>query len=147
MCVLMTTVKMIKRFAESKMAKNKQFSKLSGPRMGVLFIVQESGKIRMGDLANKLMVAPRTVTDLVEGLERDGFIKRVADPQDKRAMLIELTATTKPNMVKISSLRKAFVEEIFSVLNNDEQCQLVALLSKIINGPLRNLTGKDSCDR
>ena len=74
MCIVMHTVKMIKKFAESKISKHKQFSKLSGPRLGVLFIVHDSGTIRMGDLADKLMVAPRTVTDLVDGLERDGFL-------------------------------------------------------------------------
>jgi DNA-binding MarR family transcriptional regulator len=133
----MRTVKMIHRFAESRMSKHKQFSKLSGPRMGVLFVVNAAGTMRMGDLATRLLVAPRTVTDLVDGLERDGFLKRVPDPSDRRAMLLELSQSAKANFDKIATLRKNFLDEIFSALTVEEQRQLIMLLSKLSDGPIR----------
>ncbi len=143
MCVLMGTAKMIFRFAESKISKHEQFHKLSGPRMGVLFAVNEAGRMRMGDLAAKLHVAPRTVTDLIDGLERDGFIRRLPDPSDRRASLLELTPQTQADFGEITLLRKAFVEEIFSALTPDEQSQLRELLTKLQNGPLSKLLGDE----
>jgi DNA-binding MarR family transcriptional regulator len=142
----MKTVKMIHRFAQSRMSKSKQFEKLSGPRVGVLFIVHEAGSIRMGDLATKLSLAPRTVTDLVDGLERDGFLKRVPDPSDRRAMRLELTQSTKNNFGKIQALRKAFVNEVFSVLTPEEQKQFVKILKKIGDGPLAQLSADATAD-
>jgi len=136
MCALMSTARMIGRYAGSKFAEHQQFSKLSGPRVGVLFIVQATGAIRMGDLAAKLMVAPRTVTDFVDGLERDGFLRRIPDPSDRRAMLIELTPAVKADFNKISGIRKQFIEEIYSVLSRDEQDRLIGLLRKLQGGPL-----------
>jgi len=139
MCALMSTAKMIHRFIESKFNKHKHFHKLSGARIGVLFVVHESGVIRMGDLAAKLQVAPRTATDIVDGLERDGFVQRRSDPSDRRAMLLELTPETHSDMDKISSLRKAFVEEVFGHLSDDERTGLIALLTKVKQGPLSTM--------
>jgi DNA-binding MarR family transcriptional regulator len=44
----------------------------------------------MGDLADALEVTPRSVTALVDGLEAQGQVRRVADPSDRRATIIEL---------------------------------------------------------
>ena len=140
----MMTAKMIHRFGESRIAQNKQYSKLSGPRMGVLFIVHHSGGIRMGDLAARLHVAPRTVTDLVDGLERDGFIHRVPDPSDRRASILELSEFAKQDFERISAMRTGFVEEIFSPLNNEEKEALVALLGKLREGPIRDLLNESN---
>lgn len=144
MGALMMTAKMIHRFGESRISQNKQYSKLSGPRMGVLFIVHHSGGIRMGDLAARLSVAPRTVTDLVDGLERDGFIHRVPDPSDRRASILELSEFAKKDFERISAMRRAFVEEIFSPLSNEEKDALVALLEKLREGPIRDLLNESN---
>ena len=50
-----------------------------------------SGRMTMGDLAETLDVSPRTVTGLVDNLERDGLVKRVDDPGDRRTVHAELT--------------------------------------------------------
>jgi DNA-binding MarR family transcriptional regulator len=139
MCAMMTTVKMVHKYASAKFSKHPQFNKLSGPRVGVLFIVHEAGAIRMGDLAAKLMVAPRTVTDAIDGLERDGFLRRVPDPSDRRAMLIELTPDVKENFGKIAAMRKQFAEEMFSVFTAEECMEFVRLLTKLQKGPLSKL--------
>ena len=136
MSALMSTVKMVQKFGTSKFAEHPQFKKLSGPRVGILFKVQAAGAIRMGDLATKLGVAPRTVTEIVDGLERDGFLKRVPDPTDRRALLIELTPEIKADFNKIAGIRKEFFEEVFSVLSTEEQDELQRLLVKLLQGPL-----------
>ena len=52
---------------------------------------QTDGRLTMGDLAEMLDVSPRTVTGLVDNLERDGMAKRVDDPADRRSVYAELT--------------------------------------------------------
>ncbi len=139
MTALMMTAKMIHRFAESRIAEHKKFHKLSRPRMGVLFIVQHSGGIRMGDLAAKLGVAPRTVTDLVDGLEQDGFLHRIPDPSDRRASMLELSSLAQKEFEHIVSMRSKFIDEIFSPLSSDEKDTLISLLKKLREGPIRDL--------
>jgi DNA-binding MarR family transcriptional regulator len=139
MHALIHTVKIMKRFGESKLAQRPEFKKLSGPRIGLIFMIEKVGAIRMGDLASKLMIAPRTVTDFVDGLERDGFVRRVADPSDRRAMLIELTPETKAQFPDISNMRKRFAEDLFSTLSSKEQDDLIRILDKLRKGPLSEL--------
>ena len=52
---------------------------------------QPSGRFTMGELAETLDITPRTVTGLVDNLERDGLVRRVADPADRRSVYAEIT--------------------------------------------------------
>lgn len=66
---------------------------LSEGRFQILVRLQHrpTGRISMGELAEMLDVSPRTVTGLVDNLERDGLAKRVDDPDDRRSVYAELT--------------------------------------------------------
>lgn len=46
---------------------------------------------RMGALAEDIFCGPSAVTPAADTLERCGFVRRIPDPQDRRAMLLELT--------------------------------------------------------
>src|SRR6218665_2613948 len=46
---------------------------------------------RPGALADALGVAPRSVTSKVDAAEADGLVRRLPDPSDRRATLVELT--------------------------------------------------------
>ena len=52
---------------------------------------QPDGRLAMGELAELLDVSPRTVTGLVDNLERDGFVRRVDAPDDRRSVYAEIT--------------------------------------------------------
>jgi len=52
---------------------------------------QPTGRFTMGELAEMLDVSPRSVTGLVDNLERDGLVRRVDDPNDRRSVYAELT--------------------------------------------------------
>ena len=52
---------------------------------------QPNGRFTMGELAEMLDITPRTVTGLVDNLERDGLVRRVADPADRRSVYAEMT--------------------------------------------------------
>jgi len=60
------------------------------PRLKLLYALACEGPQRMGDLADILEVTPRTVTALVDGLEAQGQVRRVPDPTDRRATIIEM---------------------------------------------------------
>jgi DNA-binding MarR family transcriptional regulator len=62
----------------------------SYPRLKLLYALHCEGPQRMGDLAETLEVTPRSVTALVDGLELQGQVRRVPDPSDRRATIIEL---------------------------------------------------------
>ena len=66
---------------------------LSEGRFQILMRLQHrpDGRSAMGELAEMLEVSPRTITGLVDNLERDGLVKRVDDPNDRRSIYAEIT--------------------------------------------------------
>ncbi|WP_030454647.1 MarR family winged helix-turn-helix transcriptional regulator [Herbidospora cretacea] len=62
------------------------------PGMSVLVILYTSGHpLRVGEVARRMQVVGPHVTRQVHELERRGLARRIADPHDQRARLIELT--------------------------------------------------------
>jgi DNA-binding MarR family transcriptional regulator len=66
---------------------------ISPPRLSALSVVVFAGPIGIGSLAAAEGVAAPTMTRLVDGLERDGLVRRRPDPTDARGVLVEATAT------------------------------------------------------
>ncbi|MDO8542031.1 MAG: MarR family transcriptional regulator [Opitutaceae bacterium] len=62
------------------------------PGMGhLLFALFTEDNLTLRDLTARTGLAPSSVTETVQGLEREGLISRVRDAVDKRAVRISLT--------------------------------------------------------
>jgi DNA-binding MarR family transcriptional regulator len=65
---------------------------ISPPRLSALSVVVFAGPIGIGALAAAEGVAAPTMSRLVDGLERDGLVRRGPDPEDARGVLVRATA-------------------------------------------------------
>jgi|SRR5579872_1166465 len=54
--------------------------------------IDQAGRITAGDLARELRLSTGAVTAIIDRLEKAGYAKRVADPDDRRRVLVEPTA-------------------------------------------------------
>jgi DNA-binding MarR family transcriptional regulator len=66
---------------------------VSPPRLSALSVVVFAGPIGIGALAAAEGVTAPTMSRLVDGLERDGYVTREPDPDDARGVLVRATAT------------------------------------------------------
>ncbi|MGH7575995.1 MAG: MarR family winged helix-turn-helix transcriptional regulator [Longimicrobiales bacterium] len=57
-----------------------------------LGILQRLGALSAGDLARQTGLAAASVTDLIDRLERKGFVRRVRETADRRRVLVEPVA-------------------------------------------------------
>jgi DNA-binding MarR family transcriptional regulator len=66
---------------------------LTFPRYEALMILflSRRGALPLGKIGERLQVHATSVTNLVDGLERSGFVRREADVRDRRATLAVLT--------------------------------------------------------
>jgi DNA-binding MarR family transcriptional regulator len=61
------------------------------PAQAVALVPLAAGGLHASDLADRLNVSRQAVAQAIAGLERHGYVTRVADPVDARARIIELT--------------------------------------------------------
>ena len=57
----------------------------------VLLTFSRAGALPLGKMGDRLMVHPTSVTSIVDRLERDGLVRRVAGAGDRRVVLAEIT--------------------------------------------------------
>jgi DNA-binding MarR family transcriptional regulator len=89
------------------------------------------GPSRLNDLAARMGVSAPTASRSVDALHELGFVERVVDPCDRRALNVELSATGK----QLLDGRKAKASEAFepavAALSEAERTKLSALLHKM----------------
>jgi DNA-binding MarR family transcriptional regulator len=104
---------------------------LSGPRMRLLGAMADEQRLRMGDLAARLGLTARTITTLVDALERERLVARLPDPTDRRATLLELTATGRGYLGRVHAVQQELAEQFLAPLNAAERRQLEDLLRRL----------------
>lgn len=70
----------------------KQKHNITGPQAGTLKIISENGPISLTDVCNRTFRHITTVGGIVDRLERDGYVRKRRDTQDRRKVVLEPTA-------------------------------------------------------
>jgi DNA-binding MarR family transcriptional regulator len=65
---------------------------MTSPERGRLLWVIGDRPVRAGLAAQQLKLSAAAVTELVEALVREGLVRRETDPEDRRAVVLALTA-------------------------------------------------------
>jgi len=93
---------------------------ISPPRLSALSVVVYAGPIGIGALATAEGVAAPTMTRLIDGLERDGYVRRTPDPRDARGVLVEATPTGRRVLTRGRRQRVQTLAAGLSTLSSDE---------------------------
>ncbi|PYE28486.1 DNA-binding MarR family transcriptional regulator [Rhizobium sp. PP-F2F-G38] len=101
-------------------------------RSKFLFFLNKLGPCRSTDIACALNFAPRTVTEAIDGLERDKLVARQPDPEDRRAKIVSITDVGRIALEAAEHPRKQLIEEIFSALDDEQLDQLHEIVSKLV---------------
>jgi DNA-binding MarR family transcriptional regulator len=116
---------------------------LSLARAKVLMRLSEAGPMNQATLAGLLGFAPRSVTDTVDALERDGMVVRTDDQRDRRARIVTITPAGCESLAAAQIVRGQAMDQIFGVLSATERARFAALLTTIRT----NLSSGDNCDQ
>lgn len=100
------------------------------PRLRLLNTLHCEGPQKMADLADTLRVTPRSVTALVDALEGEGLVRRLAHPSDRRITMIELTENA-PDAAELFAAHQASVADLCSLMTPDEQRQYLELTRRM----------------
>lgn len=93
-----------------------------------LAVLMRHGPVRLSTLAEHLHIAPRSTTEVVDGLEERGLIERQSDPEDRRATLVALTDEGTRVGGAIRAARAAEADRFFGDLGEADRADLARLL-------------------
>jgi len=104
---------------------------LSFARTKVLVRVANEGPMNQATLAGLLGFAPRSVTETVDALEREGFVTRTEDPADRRARIVAITLAGRDAHEAAMAVKATAMTEIFGSLTTPQRSNLLALFDSI----------------
>lgn len=102
----------------------------SGERARILWGLK-AGACRAGQLAQNAKIAPSTITEIVEGLESDGLVRRETDPADRRAVRVALTADGRRQLQRFEHAAAVALAESLSSLTQAQRQRIRAAFADL----------------
>lgn len=114
---------------ESRLEEDFAVIGLSLARYGVLEqLAGASGPLSLGELADRLSCVRSNITQLVDRLEGEGLVRRVADPADRRLVRAELTTTGRERQLAGAERLRGVQAAFEASLNDADRAALERLL-------------------
>jgi DNA-binding MarR family transcriptional regulator len=101
-------------------------------RLRLIERLADEGPAMMRTLADELRLTPRHMTALVDALEDEKLVARRPHPTDRRATIVELTASGCEAADAVLGPSIDAMAELFDDLSPDERTQLAALVAKLL---------------
>ena len=76
--------------------------------------------LRQIELADMLDIEPITLSRIVDRLEEAGLVERVADPADRRAWRLHVTAKAQPLIEKLRAVADEMIAEAFAGIDPED---------------------------
>jgi DNA-binding MarR family transcriptional regulator len=86
---------------------------------------------RMGEVAERLHIAPRSLTDLVDPLEQARLLRRTPDPANRRSVQLVLTPAGRAVLDELARRSRQSAADAFAVLDSADRRQLLDLLHRV----------------
>ncbi len=105
-------------------------SSITGTQVGALKVLA-AGELRMGDLADRLLVAPSVASRVVATLEGDGLVQRHPDPADARACLLGLTDLGRARLAERQQYSLQLLREVLADWTDEEAAAATASMARL----------------
>lgn len=112
--------------AETAHALRKAFSRratslgVTGAQWKVLFRLKRKPGLRQNELADMLDIEAITLSRIIDRLQEAGLVERVADPADRRAWRLHVTAKAQPVVEKLQAVADDMTAEAFEGIDPQE---------------------------
>lgn len=96
-----------------------------------LQIANDKSGITIGELSKRLGLAHSTTTDIVDKLERNGFVRRQKYEKDKRIVLVLVEDSANDVIGLVIEKRIEYMKEVTEHLDTDETKHLEEILHSV----------------
>ncbi|MEI5639683.1 MULTISPECIES: MarR family winged helix-turn-helix transcriptional regulator [unclassified Pseudoalteromonas] len=108
---------------------------LNGGEFDVLATLRRSGKpytLTPNQLLQSLMLTSGSMTNRIDKLENKGLVKRSPDPNDRRGVMVSLSAEGLELIDEVVAAHVQKGHELLSPFSDEEKDQLAQLLKKLL---------------
>lgn len=107
---------------------------LTVPRATMLIaLANKRDRVGMSELGELNGLSPRSMTVLVDGLEKEGLVARYPHESDRRVTLVGITEAGAHLVRTALGPSQTATAEIFNALTPDEQREFLRLLAKLFD--------------
>lgn len=117
--------------AASQFAERLGVLGLTPPDAGILRLLRLAAGLSQQELASKLQIHPSRLVAILDNLEKQGFVERRANPNDRRLYSLYLTKNGEEILEKIGKVAREHQDALLSALSREERDDLANLLLKI----------------
>lgn len=103
---------------------------LSPHQVRALRVIHEA-PVRPGALADRLRIAPRSATDVVDGLLSAGLVQRHSDPADRRAVILTITDLGHTTLTGVLAERDSAARAWLHTLSKADREALLRILRQL----------------
>ncbi len=118
------------RTIDAKVSESFKEDHLTPTQFGVLDVLYAKGSMKIGELLESMLATSGNMTVVIRNMEKKGWVTRTTCPNDKRAYLVALTEQGCQVIEHALPLHIAKIEEVFTVLTDEEQAELIRILKK-----------------
>jgi len=126
----------------SKLKQNfrkKNLEKVNPSFLGILFALSFSDSIKTSALGKLVGLESSTMTGLIDRMENAGLVKRVADPDDKRANLIVLTKEGLKSCDQVAEISTEVLKDIFVDIREEDLSTTINVLKQVLINSKRGI--------
>ncbi len=116
---------------EERQIKTGEFSNLTLNDMHVINAIGTEKAKNMSSVAKALSVTMGTLTIAVNGLVKKGYVERVRSEEDRRVVLVSLSAKGRKAYARHAKFHKELIDAVASRLSEEEQEILSQSLSDL----------------
>jgi len=121
---------MLNRYVETKLHdRRNQFNRLRFNALSLL--VFREGNLSPTQLAQHMFRSKHSITNVVDSLEKDGFVTRIRDNNDRRSLSVNITSAGLAFLNQVLDYRAEDEEQIISCLDKNEIALLMKLIQKL----------------
>jgi DNA-binding MarR family transcriptional regulator len=104
---------------------------LSAEQAHILLVLWLEGPMKVGELQRTLALSSATLTGAIDRMQRSGLVRRVRDPEDGRAWILEPGGFDARQRRAVEATLVRTEDECFSALGERGRKQLLELLATV----------------
>jgi MarR family 2-MHQ and catechol resistance regulon transcriptional repressor len=118
----------------TRLTERNTLGDITPSQFAVLEALFHLGSMTQGEISTKVLKSVSNMTTVIDNLERDGYVRRERDAEDRRVINVHLTEAGKRKIEVVLPGHIAALVDEFSVLSASEQQTLAELCKKLGKG-------------